>query len=62
MKVGDMVKVKLGWPHNRTITGIVVRTAPLRDEPGCICEVRSLENGKRTSALDRDLEVVSGAI
>jgi len=61
MKVGDMVKVKLGWPHNRTATGIITKIAPLRDEPGCICVVRSLEGGKATHALGRDLEVISAS-
>jgi len=59
MKVGDLVKVKLGWPHNRTATGIVTRIAPLRDEPGCICVVRGLEAGRTSHILGRDLEVIS---
>jgi len=59
MKVGDLVNVKLGWPHNRTATGIIVRVAPLRDEPGYLCTVRDLEGGKDTHTLDRDLEVIS---
>ena len=62
MKVGDLVKVKLGWPHNRTATGIIVRVAPLRDEPGYLCVVRNLDAdrlGNRTHALSRDLEVIS---
>jgi hypothetical protein len=57
MKVGDLVKVTLSWGD--VTTGIIVRVAPLRDEPGYLCEVKSLKNGRRTHALSRDVEVIS---
>jgi hypothetical protein len=59
MKVGDLVKVTLS-PYQPVITGIIVRVAPLRDDPGQqLCEVKSPKNGRRTHALSRDVEVIS---
>jgi signal peptidase I len=60
MKVGDLVRVKQS-PYS-VITGIVVRVAPLRDEPGHqLCEVKSPKTGRRTHALSRDVEVISAS-
>ena len=62
MKVGDLVRVRLKSTYDLTVTGIITKIAPLRDEPGYLCVVRNLDAdrlGNRTHALSRDLEVIS---